>query len=49
MHNNLKPNNVLLFRDEKIKIADFGIPELFEEKNDQNDSFNWRNFPYTAP
>ena len=39
LHSDLKPSNIFLDKDCKIKISDFGISKLFRQKYDENAIF----------
>ena len=35
MHRDIKPQNILITKDNKAKLADFGVSQLFENGNDK--------------
>ncbi|MCX6826460.1 MAG: serine/threonine-protein kinase [candidate division Zixibacteria bacterium] len=36
IHGNLRPSNILFTRDEKVKVADFGLPPHYSKTTDKN-------------
>lgn len=34
MHRDIKPENILVAEDDQIKLADFGVSQMFENDND---------------
>ena len=35
IHRDIKPQNILFTKDNKVKLGDFGVSQLFEQDNDR--------------
>ena len=49
VHCDVKPQNVLVTRDDRVKVADFGIARAISEASRQQDSQVWGTPQYFAP
>lgn len=56
IHKDLKPSNVLIFGEEKIKLSDYCIADIYDtrlrddrKKEIKGNSSKWNNIPYMAP
>jgi len=48
-HRNLKPENILIYKNEEVKIADFGIMKAFEAQSDFLPGFPVKSAIYFSP
>ena len=49
VHHNLKPDNILIHKNEKVKIADFGIMKAFDTQSDFIPGFPVKTAYYFSP